>query len=182
MDTKDASKSPATKPVIPQRPISNSLKSILQSRHPNTRREIKRTPSEPIVYDMIVVRNYAQMDTLREILDCPARIYGPPPIVPEIQEWKEIPAPASIEDTTTLESAGGTLGKRKRDEEPMPTARDEEAGKPAKKRRTSIEIEDILNIDLPKSPHRSPKKVLAPGKENIPPAEVNVPLFFPLTI
>jgi hypothetical protein len=103
-------------------------------------------------------------------------------MVPEIQEPKELPAPAPIEGTTTLESAGGTLGKRKWDEEPMPTASDEEAGKPAKKRRTSIEIEDILNIDLPKSPHRSPKKVLAPGKENIPPAEVNVPLFFPLTI
>jgi hypothetical protein len=182
MDTKDGTKSPATKPVVPQRPIANSLKSILQSRHPNTRREIKRPPSEPIIYDMIVVKNYAPMDSLREILDCPAQIYGPPPILPEIEESKEIPAPAPIEDTVTSESVEGNLGKRKRDDEPMATPSDQEAEKATKKRRISIGIEDILNIDVPKSPHLSPKKILAPGKENIPPATVNVLQFFPLTI
>jgi hypothetical protein len=182
MNTKDGTKSPSAKPVIPQRPIANSLKSILQSRHPNTRREIKRPPSGPIIYDMIVVKNYAQMDSLREILDCPAQLHGPPPIVPEIEESQELPAPAPIENTATSELAGGNLGKRKRDDEPMATPGDEEAEKPAKKRRISIEIEDILNLDLPKSPVRISPKELAPGKENILPAAVYVLLFFPLTM
>jgi len=49
----------------------------MHSRHANTRRNIKRGPAEPWIGEIIVVKDYDQMDSLREILDLPARINGP---------------------------------------------------------------------------------------------------------
>jgi hypothetical protein len=50
----------------------------MHSRHASTRRNMKRCTTEPWMGEIIVVKEYDQMDSLREILELPARIQRTP--------------------------------------------------------------------------------------------------------
>ena len=65
----------APKATASKRSIAVSLNAILQARHANTRRKIKPRPVGPWMGEMIVVKLYDQMDSLRQILERPARIH-----------------------------------------------------------------------------------------------------------
>src|SRR5437016_3952314 len=65
-----------TKRSLSNRQYAASIKAIMHSRQANTRRNIKHGPTEPWIGEIIVVKDYDQMDSLREILDLPARING----------------------------------------------------------------------------------------------------------
>jgi len=167
MDGKDAPKSPSTKPGVPQRSIANSLKSIIQSRHPNTRRNIKRRPDGPIIYNMIVVKNYDQMDSLRQVLSSPPRIHGPPPVKVQMTNSEEVLGlPEPLTSAAMTESTRETFVERKRDTEPIPPMSAGKGEKTIKRRRISIGIEDIINLDMPKSPQGPRQKVY--GKRKVP--------------
>src|SRR5271169_5644123 len=66
---------PPPKPATPNRPYTTSVKAIMHSRHANTRRNIKHTSPEPWIGEMIIVKEYDQMDSLRELLTKGARKY-----------------------------------------------------------------------------------------------------------
>ena len=181
MDVKDAPKSPSTKPGVPQRSIASSLKSIIQSRHPNTRRNIKRRPEGPIIYDMIVVKNYDQMDSLRQVLSLPPRIHGPSPVEVQMKNSEEVSAlPERVASAAMTASTGETLGKRKCATEPVPPLSDEKVERTIKKRRISIGIQDIINLDMPKSPQVQRQKVY--GKRNFPTRRVYALVSIALTV
>jgi hypothetical protein len=135
------------------------------------------------MYDMIVVKDYDQMDSLHQILECPAQIYSPPYADVSIERLEEVSAaPVQPAITRPTKFAQETSRKRKRDEERVPASRDEEIARTHKKRRISIGIEDIINLEMPKSPRASRQQLQAHGKENLQPGNVYAFVFVTLTV
>src|ERR1700737_149565 len=59
--------------LAPSVNYATSVKAFLGARHANTGRNKRPKPSGPWIGEMIVVKEYDQMDSLREILNCNAR-------------------------------------------------------------------------------------------------------------
>ena len=90
----------------------------MHSRHANTRRNVKRGPTEPWIGEIIVVKEYDQMDSLREILDLPARVNGSATEDDNSSSVEDVSVDNTVVDAdketwTTTECAG----KRKQEEE-----------------------------------------------------------------
>ena len=135
------------------------------------------------MYDMIVVKNYDQMDSLRQVLDLPPRIHGPPPVKVQMKSSEDVSAvPERLANAAMTESTRETFGKRKRDAEPTPPLSGKQVERTIKKRRVSIEIEDIINLDMPNSPRVPRQKVHSVGKENIPSGSVYAFVSIALTL
>lgn len=124
------------------RPVAVSVKAIMHSRHANTRRNIKRPPPQPCwIREMIVVKEYDQMDSLREILEEPARIY------PEAEDSDAVKCSDSHFETQSANSdclieettEDKRLGEGLSDELPDGTADDELILRPRFKRKKAIE-------------------------------------------
>jgi hypothetical protein len=121
MLTADFAKLPHPKANTSRRIFTSSLKAIVHSRHANTRRNPKRALPEPWIGEMIIVKDYDQMDSLREILENPARVNE---ISTETEEEIDTQSPLNCGEERDISSGDGhelidaTRGvKRKRNEE-----------------------------------------------------------------
>lgn len=135
----------------------------MHSRHPNTRRNIKRGQSEPWIGEIIVVKEYDQMDSLREILDLPARINGPPPEDDNSTSVEHVNVNNAVEDIVEQTPTTAERGaKRKREEEIV----DESPSEPEAKCQKVMSLSSLCETS---------EVLIRPlnlGKENIPPFEV----------
>ena len=138
----------------------------MHSRHANTRRNIKRAPPEPWIGEMIVVKEYDQMDSLRELLDTRAR------------KFVNKEEPAELEGTEQVLDEGFLLRtperglnglKRKRGEDEELDDEEEVAPQELKRRKISV----IQNESTKCSDEKTlpALKLMHKGKENIPPSE-----------
>src|SRR5271154_310988 len=118
MSCNDESKTTASKVEPLKRTYAASVKAIMYSRRANTRRNPnKQRRIGPWIGDTIVVKLYDQMDSLREVLDFPARIYSVKAKEKEKGVLDKKSGTQLIEDAQGKES--GVIsreGKRKRDE------------------------------------------------------------------
>jgi hypothetical protein len=158
--------SPPLSAALPKAPKNNyaaSVKAIMHARHANTRRKIKRPPSTPWIGEMIVVKEYDQMDSLREVLQQPARQKR---LAVEESGFTEHLIEESVFDEECRE--GGLKRKREESDDESPESPRQQN---TKKRKVmsdagnhSIE-EDTQSVTTPEKMQLD----IAPGKENIPP-------------
>jgi hypothetical protein len=142
-----------------------SLKAVIDSRHANTRRHNRRPPAEPWIGDMVVVKEYDQMESLRQILELPARTHPDPA---ESNSSDTIATTVQTDARTDEESTNTEHdSKRKRD------AEEEGDGdgiiQDSKRRRVIDDVENHSDKD-----QLSPEPEAAPvnrEKENIPPQD-----------
>lgn len=113
-----------SKPIPSRRSYAGSVKAIMHSRHANTRRNMKRRATEPWIGEIIVVKEYDQMDSLREILELPARIQRTTAEVNESEAVEQVETEETEREVSELKStpSQSTTGteqgiKRKREEE-----------------------------------------------------------------
>ena len=139
----------------------------MHSRHANTGRNIKRRPAQPWIGEIIVVKEYDQMDSLREILDLPARVNGPATEDDNSSSVEHVdvdhPVVDIIEQTSSTTAECGV--KRKRAEEIV----DETPSEPEVRRRRVMSPSSLC--ETPKNSESSIRAINF-GKENIPPFEV----------
>ena len=155
---------PPLKPSTPNRPYATSVKAIMHSRHANTRRNVKRAPPEPWIGEMIIVKEYDQMDSLRELLDNGARRYT------DTEESAQFDGSEDgVEEDAVLRTPGrGFRGvKRKRDEEEDVSNEDEVVPQEAKRWKVAANHKQEGNL-FDEKPLPATKCVNM-GKENIPP-------------
>ena len=140
------------------RAYAASLKAIIDSRHTNTKRNTKRRSSEPWIGEMIVVKEYDQMDSLRDILNQPARIC----ISSENDEQagmndseERVAKETSVGGCAdrSLESVRHSSCKRGRDEENMEVELQREPQN--KRNRALIKVTDLYDRDQSPPPHGS---------------------------
>jgi len=169
-----------SKPIPPRRTHAASVKAIMHSRHPNTRRNMKRRSTEPWIGEVIVVKEYDQMDSLREILELPARIHGTPTEVDESETVEQVATELTELEVSQLKStpSESTIGaeqgiKRKREEE---KEEEVEAIVPLiqnPKRRRVMSPGSLCHQQTPSPETRHENaKVLDTEQENHSPAEV----------
>jgi len=127
---------------------------------------MKRGPAEPWIGEIIVVKEYDQMDSLREILDLPARVNGPTAEDDNSSSVENVSVDNTVEHVVEQTSTTAECGiKRKLEEEMV----DESPSEPEIKRQ---------RVMSPSSLCESPKKtelstrVINPEKENVPPFDV----------
>jgi hypothetical protein len=148
-----------------KRKFAASVKAIMHSRHANTRRNIKRSPAVPWIGDMIVVKEYDQMDSLRDILAQPARKYGPPSSSDDGEREK---AELATENELIPEDQQGL--KRKRDAEENESNPDSPEDEPeSKRRRFSDNTVNHPVADVTITEKSASSVAGAGGKENLPP-------------
>ena len=150
-----------SKSAMPNRPYATSVKAIMYSRHANTGRNTKRTRGTPGIREMIVVKEYDQMESLRELLESGARKH------PEKEDTVQS---EGIEDSEKEESPlrspkRGMTGKRNEEKEGHVSYKKQSAERDIKRRRPTAEPTEDRNLSLEKS------KFFNNGKENIPPLE-----------
>src|SRR5271170_4798371 len=157
---------PPPKPSTPNRPYATSVKAIMHSRHANTRRNIKRAPPEPWIGEMIIVKEYDQMDSLRELLYNGARKYVDAEEISQLDAAEDV-----LEEEPVLRTPKrGLRGtKRKRDEDEDVLNEEEFVPQEVKKRKVIENHKQEGNLSDEK-PLPSAKFVTK-GKENIPPLE-----------
>lgn len=148
------------------RNFASSVKAIMHSRHANTRRNIKRPAAEPHIGEMIVVKEYDQMESLREILDQPPRKCGTPSSTDDGEQDK---IEGAIENGLIPECQQGV--KRKRDDDNGQSDHESTDSEPELKRRrftdnpdNQQEKENVVTSEKPES-----SEVGIGGKENLPP-------------
>ena len=153
----------------------------MHSRHANTRRNTKRRSAEPWIGELIVVKEYDQMDSLREILELPARNHGAPTAIDETEAVERVadehpPFEMSEENAINSESTNDAEhgAKRKREEEEEGYVEAVLPSMPNLKRRRVMSPGSLCDQQksLPTSSDKS-AKVLVAEKENIPPIEVS---------
>jgi len=155
-----------TKSATPTRPYATSVKAIMHSRHANTRRNIKRAAPEPWIGEMIVVKEYDQMDSLRELLDKGARKYLDKGGPAELDVMEDVMDEEFV--FRTPRSAMKGL-KRKRDEDEDLAGEEEMVPQDLKRRKiVAVQNEGTKCSDEEMSPAL---KLVHTGKENIPPSE-----------
>jgi hypothetical protein len=148
-----------------KRSLAASVKAIMHSRHANTRRNIKRPPAVPWIGEMIVVKEYDQMDSLRDILAQPARKYGPPPSTDDGEREK---VERAAENDLIPEDQHGV--KRKRDTEEHESKHDSPEVEPElKRRRFSDNTANQTEPDVAMTEKSESSVTGAGGKENLPP-------------
>lgn len=155
---------PPSKLSTANRPYTTSVKAIMHSRHANTRRNVKRAPPEPWIGEMIIVKEYDQMDSLRELLDNGARRYT------DAEETVQFDASEDgVEEDGVLRTTGtGFRGvKRKREEEEDISNEEEVVPQEVKRRKVSANHKQEGSL-LDEKPLPATKCV-DKGKENIPP-------------
>jgi hypothetical protein len=157
--------------TVSKKKYASSIKAIMYARHANTRRKINQSSLTPWIGEMIVVKEYDQMDSLREILVQHPRKDGP-----RIQ--------TKTEDCVDFAEYGESLGacengveesdlKRKREDSDS-EALDSPLKQVSKRRRVMsdagnqgpLPMEDIEFEKLDAS------QADVKGKENIPPTDV----------
>ena len=139
----------------------------MHSRHANTRRNVKRGPTEPWMGEIIVVKEYDQMDSLREILDLPARSNGSAAEEDNTNSVEAVNVDDTMEDvveqtSTTVKSAP----KRNQVEEIV----EERPSEPGVKRRRAMSLSSLCETP---SKGDSSIRPINREKENIPPFEVS---------
>lgn len=139
----------------------------MHSRHANTRRNVKRGPTEPWMGEIIVVKEYDQMDSLREILDLPARINGSAAEENNTNSVKAVNVDDTMEDvveraSTTVES----VAKRNQEKEIV----DKRPSESDVKRRRAMSLSSLCE-----TPNKGDSSIRSVNreKENIPPFEVS---------
>src|SRR5271155_1858902 len=164
MSSLEIATEPLSKPSTPNRPYSTSVKAIMHSRHANTRRNVKRAPPEPWIGEMIIVKEYDQMDSLRELLDNGARRY-----TDTVDSVQFDGSEDGVEEEAVLRTtAAGFRGvKRKREEEEDVSNAEEVVPQEAKRMKVAANHKQEGNLfdekPLPAT------KCVNKGKENIPP-------------
>lgn len=153
----------------PSRDILSSIRAILKARHANTGRHAhaKRTPQGVWMREMIVVKQYSQMDALREVLDLPARKYSN---MVSVEEYAELEVQDSCRDEDEIPNQVARNLKRKRDQEVVEAENDCEAVEPdAKRLRISEDYPPDPKVPTTPDPDGNGLLTSHPGKENVPP-------------
>jgi hypothetical protein len=168
MSTKDISEMLPSVLTTSNRNFASSVKAIMHSRHANTRRNIKRPSAVPGIGEMIVVKEYDQMDSLREILEQPPRKCGP---LSSTDDGEHDIVERVIENDLIPECQQGV--KRKRDDDNSQSDHESTDEEPEFKRRrftdnpdNQQEKENAVTSEKPESP-----EVGIGGKENLPPEQ-----------
>ena len=105
-----------------KRNYASSIKAIMHSRHANTgRRQVRIKREAKWIGEVVVVKLYDQRDSLREVLEQPARIHpvetqgleaGEVEVKEQEQEQEQV-----VEEIPCRETRSERIGKRKREDE-----------------------------------------------------------------
>jgi hypothetical protein len=179
----EVSKAPTHPPKInaqPSRDYASSLRAILLSRHPNTKRNAARRPKGRPIRDMIVVKLYDQMDSLRDILGQPAQCHE------DVEGMEDMEEATDQEDSEGADQLDATRARseerdvtqsrtNKRTYEEIDLDSEDGVGeaKESKRHETTMKIIDLCCT--PSTPRV--EATFATEKENLPP-HIEVSLFY----
>lgn len=152
--------------TLSRRTFVASLKAVIDSRHANIRRHTRRPPASSWIGEMIVVKEYDQMESLRQILESPARIQ-PDPIENNNPETIGTAVETDANMHIDEESINGEPATRKHDGEEQDDGNG--AIQQDSKRRKVIDDTENGRVEDRLSPDEHSVRPVNPEKENVPP-------------